>query len=94
VETTDYYWTARRWAENLEARATEIIARWGETAYRIVRLYLWGITHSFQTNDLQAYAILGTRAPGPQGTVPVFGDVARPFQSAIPDAAESLMVGR
>jgi cyclopropane-fatty-acyl-phospholipid synthase len=75
VETNDYYWTARRWAEKLEERCREIVERWGEAAYRIFRLYLWGITHSFQTNELQAYHILGTRAPGPPGTTAVFGDL-------------------
>ena len=52
--------------------------------------YLWGITHSFQTNDLQAYHVLGTRAPSPQGTVPIFGELvsqvtavaSRPHQPA------------
>src|SRR5262249_9656828 len=83
VETADYYWTARRWAENLEEHCREIVDRFGEAAYRIFRLYLWGITHSFQTNDLQAYHVLGTRAPGPQGTVPVFGELAARVAEAV-----------
>jgi cyclopropane-fatty-acyl-phospholipid synthase len=94
VETNDYYWTALRWAQNLEARSAEIVARWGETSYRIFRLYLWGITHSFQTNNLQAYAIVGTRAPGPQGTVPVFGDIARICQSGDTEPAETILLHR
>jgi cyclopropane-fatty-acyl-phospholipid synthase len=86
VETSDYYWTARRWGENLEAKYREIVDRWGEAAYRTFRMYLWGVCNSFRTNELQAYSVVGIRAPGPAGTVPVFGEVGDSLYAAMEPA--------
>jgi len=83
VETNDYYWTARRWGENLEAKYLEIVNHWGEAAYRMFRLYLWGVCNSFRTNELQAYSVVGTRAPGLAGSVPVFGELAETVGAAV-----------
>ncbi len=54
----NYLLTTRHWAENLDRRRDEIIARWGERLYRRFRLYLWGCVHSFSTDDVTAYRLL------------------------------------
>ena len=51
----NYYLTAKAWAENLELKKQEIIAKWGQTLYRKFHLYLWGVAHCFFHNSLQAY---------------------------------------
>lgn len=50
-----YMLTTRYWAENLDRSRGLLAARWGESAYRRFRLYLWGCVHGFATNDLTAY---------------------------------------
>jgi cyclopropane-fatty-acyl-phospholipid synthase len=54
----NYMLTTKRWAENLDNRREEIVARWGERLYRRFRLYLWGCVHSFSTDDVTAYRLL------------------------------------
>ena len=54
----NYLLTTKRWAENLDRRRDEIVARWGERLYRRFRLYLWGCVHSFSTDDVTAYRLL------------------------------------
>jgi cyclopropane-fatty-acyl-phospholipid synthase len=54
----NYLLTTKRWAENLDRRRDEIVARWGERLYRRFRLYLWGCVHSFSTDDVSAYRLL------------------------------------
>jgi len=56
-----YALTARHWAENLDNRKEEIIARWGPEAYRLFRLYLWGCTDAFTRDLCQAYRVVLTR---------------------------------
>jgi cyclopropane-fatty-acyl-phospholipid synthase len=54
----NYLLTTKRWAENLDRRRDEIVARWGERLYRRFRLYLWGCVHSFSADDVTAYRLL------------------------------------
>lgn len=67
-ETRDYELTIRHWAERLEANREEIVDRWGDPLYRAFRLYLWGGSHAFKTNRLQAYHLVAERRaePGPR----------------------------
>jgi cyclopropane fatty-acyl-phospholipid synthase-like methyltransferase len=67
-ETRDYELTMLEWAKRLDAAKDEVIARWGEEVYRAFRLFLWGGTHAFSTNALQAYHLVAERtaAPGPR----------------------------
>ncbi|HEV2577004.1 MAG TPA: class I SAM-dependent methyltransferase [Acidobacteriaceae bacterium] len=50
-----YLLTAKRWAENLDRKREEIVARWGEMLYRRFRLYLWGCVHCLTTDSITAY---------------------------------------
>src|SRR5258708_14182867 len=67
-ETRDYELTMLEWAKRLDAAKDEVTARWGEEVYRAFRLFLWGGTHAFSTNALQAYHLVAERtaAPGPR----------------------------
>lgn len=67
-ETRDYELTMLEWAKRLDAAKADIIAGWGEETYRIFRLFLWGGTHAFKTNSLQAYHMIAERTsrPGPR----------------------------
>ena len=69
-ETDDYRLTMRKWAEKLDRPETvERIRRtWGDHLYRGYRLYLWGGTHAFSSDRLQAYSIVARRGdkPGPR----------------------------
>lgn len=67
-ETRDYELTMRHWAERLDAAREQITARWGEPLYRAFRLYLWGGSHTFKTDRLQAYHVVAERRadPGPR----------------------------
>ena len=47
--------TCKRWAERLDAKRDEIVARWGEPLYRRFRLFLWGSAAGFDTGLVQAY---------------------------------------
>jgi cyclopropane-fatty-acyl-phospholipid synthase len=67
-ETHDYELTTREWARRLDERHDEITARWGENVYRRFRVYLWGCTHAFASERLQAYSVVARRRydPGPR----------------------------
>lgn len=67
-ETKDYELTMLEWAKRLDAAKWEVIAGWGEETYRVFRLFLWGGTHAFKTNALQAYHLVAekTNSPGPR----------------------------
>lgn len=71
-ETRDYELTMLEWARRLDTAKEEIVAKWGEETYRVFRLFLWGGTHAFKTNSLQAYHMIVERmsAAGPRPTVP------------------------
>ncbi|KAJ6151729.1 S-adenosyl-L-methionine-dependent methyltransferase [Penicillium chermesinum] len=60
-ETTDYQLTMLEWAKRLDAAKETIIAGWGEETYRLFRLFLWGGTHAFKSNSLQAYHLVAER---------------------------------
>jgi cyclopropane-fatty-acyl-phospholipid synthase len=51
----NYALTCRRWAQKLDAKRDEIVARWGEPLYRRFRLFLWGSAAGFDTGLVQAY---------------------------------------
>jgi cyclopropane-fatty-acyl-phospholipid synthase len=51
----NYYLTCRAWAQRLDARREEIVARWGEDLYRRFRIFLWGSASGFDTRLVQAY---------------------------------------
>lgn len=67
-ETKDYELTMLEWAKRLDAAKEAVIAGWGEETYRVFRLFLWGGTHAFKTNALQAYHLVAekTNSPGPR----------------------------
>ncbi len=61
----NYFLSCKKWAENLEARRDEVIARWGRHLYRRFVLYLWSAANSFETGTLSAHhMILQLPAPG------------------------------
>jgi cyclopropane-fatty-acyl-phospholipid synthase len=51
----NYFLTCRAWAGRLDARADEIVARWGDELYRRFRLFLWGSAVAFDSGLVQAY---------------------------------------
>jgi cyclopropane-fatty-acyl-phospholipid synthase len=51
----NYFLTCKRWAERLDAKRDEVIARFGEPLYRRFRLFLWGSAAGFDTGLVQAY---------------------------------------
>jgi cyclopropane-fatty-acyl-phospholipid synthase len=59
-----YRFTTQKWAENLDANREEIVGRWGETTYRIFRLYLWGCADSFARARTEAFHLVLRRARG------------------------------
>ncbi|WP_168588759.1 class I SAM-dependent methyltransferase [Saccharopolyspora sp. ASAGF58] len=67
-ETRDYELTMLEWAKRLDAAKDDVVARWGEETYRAFRLFLWGGTHAFNVNALQAYHLVVERTadPGPR----------------------------
>lgn len=67
-ETRDYELTITHWAERFERSRDEIVRRWGEEIYRAFRIFLWGGSHAFATNRLQAYHVVAQRRdePGPR----------------------------
>jgi cyclopropane-fatty-acyl-phospholipid synthase len=71
-ETRDYELTMLEWAKRLDAAKEDIIAGWGEETYRVFRLFLWGGTHAFKTNSLQAYHFVAERtsSTGPRPSIP------------------------
>ena len=66
-ETQDYRLTMRKWAEKLDRPETveQIRRTWGDHLYRGYRLYLWGGTHAFSSDRLQAYSIVAERGDKP-----------------------------
>lgn len=60
-ETRDYELTMLEWAKRFDLAKDEIIAGWGEDTYRVFRVFLWGGTHAFRTNSLQAYHIVAKK---------------------------------
>jgi len=64
-ETRDYELTMLEWAKRRDAARDDIIARWGEKTYRAFRLFLWGGTHAFNVNALQAYHLVVKRTAEP-----------------------------
>ncbi|KAJ5363024.1 hypothetical protein N7541_003868 [Penicillium brevicompactum] len=71
-ETRDYELTMLEWAKRFDAAKDDIIAGWGVQNYRVFRLFLWGGTHAFKTNALQAYHVVAERtsSPGPRPSIP------------------------
>ncbi|KAJ5660826.1 uncharacterized protein N7484_000198 [Penicillium longicatenatum] len=67
-ETKDYELTMLEWAKRLDQARDEVIAGWGEKTYRVFRMFLWGGTHAFKTNTLQAYHLVAekTASTGPR----------------------------
>lgn len=51
----NYFLTCRAWAQRLDARREEIVARWGDELYRRFRIFLWGSASGFDTRLVQAY---------------------------------------
>jgi cyclopropane-fatty-acyl-phospholipid synthase len=72
-ETRDYELTMRHWADRFDAARDEVVTRWGEPLYRAFRVFLWGGTHAFQTDRLQAYSVVAERRsdPGPRPRLPL-----------------------
>ncbi len=61
----NYFLSCKKWAENLEAKRDEVIARWGKHLYRRFVLYLWCAANSFETGTLSAHhMILQLPSPG------------------------------
>ena len=67
-ETRDYELTMLHWARRLDANREKIVELWGEEQYRAFRIFLWGGSHTFKTNLLQAYHLVAERRadPGPR----------------------------
>ena len=67
-ETQDYELTMGAWARRFDDAHDEIADRSSEEVYRAFRVFLWGGTHGFRTNRLQAYSVVAQRrdAPGPR----------------------------
>ncbi len=82
-ESRDYELTMRQWAQRLDAAHDEIRERWGEQVYRAFRVFLWGGSHCFHTNRLQAYSVVAERRVdgGPRpGAVRRLGHFAASFR--------------
>lgn len=62
----NYFLSCKKWAENLEARRDEVVARWGRHLYRRFRLYLWAAASSFQRGTLSAHRMI-LQLPSPDG---------------------------
>lgn len=54
----NYFLTCKKWAENLESKRDEVIARWGRHLYRRFVLYLWAAANSFETGTLSAHRMI------------------------------------
>lgn len=54
----NYFLSCKKWAENLEAKRDEVIARWGRHLYRRFVLYLWSAANSFETGSLSAHHMI------------------------------------
>lgn len=62
----NYFLSCKKWAENLEAKRDEVIARWGRHLYRRFVLYLWSAANSFETGTLSAHHMI-LQLPRPDG---------------------------
>jgi cyclopropane-fatty-acyl-phospholipid synthase len=54
----NYFLTCKKWAENLERKRDEVVARWGRHLYRRFVLYLWAAANSFETGTLSAHRMI------------------------------------
>ena len=54
----NYFLSCKKWAENLEAKRDEVVARWGRHLYRRFVLYLWSAANSFETGTLSAHHMI------------------------------------
>jgi cyclopropane-fatty-acyl-phospholipid synthase len=54
----NYFLSCKKWAENLEAKRDEVIARWGRHLYRRFGLYLWSAANSFENGTLSAHHMI------------------------------------
>lgn len=62
----NYHLTCCKWAENLQAKKDEVVARWGKFLYRRFVLYLWAAANSFETGTLSAHRMI-LQLPSPDG---------------------------
>jgi cyclopropane-fatty-acyl-phospholipid synthase len=62
-ETHDYELTMGTWAKRFDEAHSYVADRWSESVYRAFRIFLWGGTHGFKTNRLQAYSVVAERRP-------------------------------
>ena len=62
-ETRDYELTMGHWAKRFDDAHRYVADRWSESVYRAFRVFLWGGTHGFRTNRLQAYTVIAERRP-------------------------------
>jgi len=53
-----YFLTFQHWARQFESQREDLVARFGDRAYRRFHLYLWGSTHCFLTDRLQCYRVV------------------------------------
>ncbi len=67
----NYFLSCKKWAENLEAKRDEVIARWGKHLYRRFVLYLWSAANSFENGTLSAHHMI-LQLPSP-GSAPLAG---------------------
>jgi len=54
----NYFLTCKKWAENLERKRDEVVARWGRHLYRRFVLYLWAAANSFEGGTLSAHRMI------------------------------------
>ncbi len=57
-DTDSYRLTCQRWAEKLESVRDEVVAKFGDNAYRRFHLYLWGAVHTFGVDGTQAHRLV------------------------------------
>lgn len=67
----NYFLSCKKWAENLEAKRDEVVARWGRHLYRRFVLYLWSAANSFENGTLSAHHMI-LQLPS-QGSAPRAG---------------------
>jgi cyclopropane-fatty-acyl-phospholipid synthase len=68
LDSEDYRKTMWAWARRWDAAHDTVAEKWGEETYRAFRLFLWGGTHGFARDRLQAYSVVARRGgrPGPR----------------------------
>lgn len=73
-----YFLTLRNWAINWESNRAEVVARFGERAYRRFRLYFWGTAAQFLSCHFGCYRmVLGSRAGSRLAGHPAAGAAAQ-----------------